>query len=281
MTQKPKWPPLIFPWNGIVPTADTILIRDIDVVGVGSLRRSQLEGLQSKKEIILQTHASFIPPAVRAIYDEELLRTLQWLRPLKEQATHEFDFLKAQKELFEKIFPRTKALLGLAAEKICSEYLQEMEWSSWLLQDHWRYLSGFIRLKFPENLELKELVHWEWVLAWLEIQPFVSVYKEELGTIVLNPSLQIVRLTNYHSALGKPEGLYAFVYDPMRMQITERRLDMYEVAFLDLLGEERKYSEEQLLDTVLLLEEISMKLSKSGWRSKLTSLIDSNLLLRV
>ncbi|MFM6927066.1 MAG: hypothetical protein ACKOX6_01305 [Bdellovibrio sp.] len=281
MIQDPNLTPILFPWNGVVPTTETVLIRDIDVVGVGALRRAQLESLQNKKEIILQTHGSFIPPVVRAIYDEELLRTLQWLRPLKEQSVREFDFLKEQQDLFEKMFPRTKTLLGLAAGKVRSEYLQEMEWSSWLLQDHWRYLSGFIRQKFPDNIELKELVHWEWVQAWLEIQPFVSVYEDEGGTVVLNPSLQVVRLSKDHSVLGKARGLYAFVYDPMKTQITERQLDIHEAAFLDLLGEDRKYSEAQLLDTVLLLEEIADKFSRSQWEEKLFSLIDSNVLIRV
>lgn len=270
-----------FPWNGVVPTTETVLIRDIDVVGVGALRRAQIESLQSEKEIVLQTHSAFIPAIVRDIYDEELLRTLQWLRPMKEQVVLEFDFLKEQQELFQKMFPRTKSMLGLAAGTVCSSYLHEMEWSSWLLQDHWRYLSGFIRQRFPENAELKELVHWEWVRAWLEIQPFVSVYQDDSGTIVLNPSLQIVRLSKYQPLLAKAEGLYAFVYDPMKMQITERCLDIYEAAFLDLLGEDRKYTEEQLLDAIVLVEEIAAKFSRSEWRGKLLSLIEANLLIRI
>lgn len=281
MIQKSNPLLISFPWNGVVPTAETLIIRDIDVVGVGALRRAQVEILQSEKEIILQTHGTFIPAVVRDIYEEELLRTLQWLRPVKEQVVLEFDFPKEQEELFGKMFPKTKTMLGLAAGKVCSSYLHEMEWSSWLLQDHWRYLSGFIRQRFPENTELKELVHWEWVQAWLEIQPFVSVYQDDGGTVVLNPSLQIVRLSKYHSLLAKPEGLYAFVYDPMAMKITERRLDIYEAAFLDLLGEDRKYSEEQLLDAVLLLEEIADKFLRAEWRSKLESLIDANLIIRV
>lgn len=264
-----------------MPTSDTILIRDIDVVGVGALRRAQIESLQSEKSLILQTHAAFIPESVKAIYDEELLRTLQWLRPLREEVVQKFDFIKEQKDVFPKIFPRTQQLLGLAADKVSAEYLQNMEWSSWLLQDHWRYFSGFVRQKFPNNSELRELVHWEWVLAWLEIQPFSSIYKEDVGTVVLNPSLQIVRLSKDHPLLQKSEGLYVFVYDPMQMRVVERPLDVHEAALLDLFGEDRKYSVEQLVDAALLVEELLSSLSRSEWQSKVNGLIEAHVLITV
>lgn len=264
-----------------MPGADTLLIRDIDVVGVGALRRAQVESLQSEKQLILQTHSAFIPESVKAIYDEELLRTLQWLRPVREEVTQSFDFLHEQKIVFAKIFPRTEQLLGLAAEKVAAEYLKEMEWSSWLLQDHWRYFSGFVRQKFPNNIELRELVHWEWVLAWLEIQPFSSIYKEDVGTVVLNPSLQLVKLAQDHSTLQKSAGLYAFVYDPMETRIMEKRLDLHEAALLDLFSEDRKYTAEQLVDAAMLTENLLSTLSRSEWQQKVDSLIAGHLLIRI
>lgn len=281
MTDHSSASPLFFPWNGVVPASETLLIRDIDVVGVGALRRAQIESIQSEKQIILQTHSAFIPESVRAIYDEELLRTLQWLRPLREEVVQKFDFNKEQKDVFIKIFPLTQKLLGLAADKVSSEYLQGMDWSSWLLQDHWRYFSGFVRQKFPNNNELRELVHWEWVLAWLEIQPFSSIYKEDVGTVVLNPSLQIVRLSKDHPVLQKPEGLYAFVYDPMQMRVVERRLDIHEAAILDLFGEDRKYSVEQIIDAAMLVEDLLSTLSRAEWQDKLRGLIDTHVLIHV
>src|SRR5438445_9650285 len=96
---------IAFPWNGVLPEADTVILRDIDVVGVGAKRRQQIETLQKAKNVILQTHESQIPDTVRPIYDQELLSTLQWLRPVRTQSVDKLDLLLEQQKIFSKVFP--------------------------------------------------------------------------------------------------------------------------------------------------------------------------------
>ena len=268
---------LDFPWKGEPLLAETVSVRDLDIVGIGGVRKKQLLELSSSKQIIVQTHEQIIPSSVRSIYEQELLKTLQWLRPLQTVAVDDFDFLAAQRKLFPKLFPLTNQTLGLASVKICEEYLQNMDWSSWLLQDHWRYFVGFLRQKFPDQKELIEVAHWEWIHGWLEIQPFESTPRsdEQTPVLSLNSSLQTLSLTQENSILKKPAGLYAFFCVSPEWTIREKKLDMSEAALIDLLNEERHFSFAQWVEMAALTE--GLNLSPSQWREQADVLLRSGI----
>lgn len=279
MSNEKALPTLAFPLQEVPPGAELLAIRDIDIVGVGALRRHQVEELQKKnRNLILQTYEDLIPESVHSIYSAEILRTLSWLRPLKTEKGPRFDFTQEQKNIFQRLFPRTYEALGISADRLLEQYLQDMEWSSWLLQDHWRYFAGFLRTKFSDNKPLLEVAHWEWVQAWIEIQPFESLTREK-DVISLNPSLQIVSLATDNIVLGRDQGLYAFVYDEQKATVQEKKLDLYEAQILDLLQEDRKYSLEQLLQQALLSDEITTQINQNEWRKKFGSLQEQAILL--
>ncbi|UYL07948.1 hypothetical protein B9G69_012915 [Bdellovibrio sp. SKB1291214] len=269
---------LMFPWDEVLPASAEVIVRDVDVVGVGAIRKHQLLKLKAEREIILQTHTGFIPASVRAIYDEELQRTLQWLQPTRVIASKEFNFHDEVLKAFVRIFPKTHEQLGVMNSKLCAEYLKEMEWSSWLLQDHWRYFSGFIRQKFASKQTMVELVQWEWIRAWLEIQPFEM---PPAGTkqLVVNPSLQTLKLSHDNDVIQRTEGLYTFVCNQESVKILERKIEICEAALLDLLNEDRAFSEERLLE-MAMLEDIQPPLSKDDWRKKIEVLLGSSLILK-
>ncbi|WP_253696793.1 hypothetical protein [Bdellovibrio bacteriovorus] len=267
---------LYFPMNGEVPSAEVLIIRDVDVVGVGAVRRHQLEELQKTKKFVLQTYEEHIPRSVHSIYQAELLRTLQWLRPVKTEEGQGFDFLKEQESVFSRIFPLTQQRLGLAAKRVRDTYLEEMEWSSWLLQDHWRYFVGFLKQKFPDNKELGELSHWEWVKAWIEIQPF-DLGTTEAGLVFVNPSLQIVSLSQANSVLNRDKGVYAFVFSDKNHTVTEKALDLYEARLIDLLQEDRKFTKEQLIQMALIDEAVPM-IGAEEWEKKFSHLVGSDII---
>lgn len=270
---------ITFPWDGVLPAEGMVVLRDVDVVGVGAGRRQQINEIQKQRSIILQTHEAQIPENVRAIYDQELLNSLQWIRPVKTVTGPPLDLFAEHKQTFSKIFPLTEKYLGLMAGRVRDSYLDEMEWSSWLLQDHWRYFVGFLRQRFAQSRELSDLAHWEWVQAWLEVQPFDISPPEEPGILSSNPSLQIVILNEDNKALSKPKGIYAFVYTPSLGRVTERALDPAEALLIDLLQEDRKYNTEQLIDMALLSEELSTQLTSVEWQNKLDSLKAAAILL--
>lgn len=269
---------LSFPLSSELPVEEVLIVRDIDVVGVGSLRRRKLEELQQNKKFILTTHEAMIPESVLAIYQAELLRTLQWLRPYKTEEAGRLDFVSEEKALFQRAFAKTYSSLGIMADRICEAYLHEMPWSSWLLQDHWRYFVGFLRQRFPDNKSLVELAHWEWVYAWLEIQPF-EIGNHEAGVVSLNPGFQTVFLSQDNTFLQRSKGVYAFVYDLHRGVIVEKSLDAYEAHLIDLVQEGRKFSLEELIGVAALNEEIKPEISLGEWRNKCVSLSESGILL--
>ena len=270
---------IFFPWDGDLPTHNTIVIRDIDVIGVGSKRRRQLEDLQKTKSIIMETHESIIPESVRVIYEEELFRTFQWLRPLKVERAESFDLQVEQRRLFGRIFPMTQKQLGFTAQKVCDTYLQEMDWSSWLLQDHWRYFVGYLRQRFPQHKQLVDLAYWEWVTAWLEMQPFDVRPPNEEGIVGTNPSLQIVPVLENNEILQRDKGMYAFVDCSSQNTVLETRLSPEEALLIDLLQEDRKYTEAQLIEQAMLSEEISQQLTQDQWMATLANLKDHSILL--
>lgn len=269
---------LFFPWNGELPSQEVVVLRDVEIVGVGALRRHQLETLKESKKLVVQTHESQIPDQVRAIYDAELLRTLEWLRPFKVESGQAFEFTAEQWRLFALLFPKTRGHLGLAADRLRDEYLQNMDWSSWLLQDHWRYFVGFLRQKFPGQSEILETAHWEWVQAWIEIQPFDGESLSEPGIVALNPSLQIVTLSRKNPILKRDKGMYAFIYNSATATVGERPLDLVDALFIDLLQEDRKYSKKQLLEMASLSLKAAPALSSEEMEKKFLSLVADGIL---
>lgn len=269
---------LEFPWSGQLPASDTVILRDLDVVGVGAKRRLQIETLQKSRQIILHTHEAFIPDSVRSIYDEELFRSLQWLRPVRIDKVQEFNLLEEQKKTFQRLFPRTAKTLGLAAGKVRDSYLAEMEWSSWLLQDHWRYFVGYLRQRFTQQKELVDLAYWEWVQSWLEIQPFDLRAHSEKGIVTVNPSLQIVPLLENNSILQKMKGMYAFVYSNRQHEVLEKPLTAAQALLLDLLNEDRKFTSEQLIEMASISEELQPGLTKVQWAEVVADMVSSEIL---
>lgn len=249
-------------------------------MGVGALRRHQLLELQKTKSFILQTHGAYMAPSIQNIYQAELLRTLQWLRPIRTVEVQNFKLSIELQSSFSRIFPKTSEALGVTVTKIRDAYLQDMEWSSWLLQDHWRYFVGYLRQKFPDRPELYELAHWEWVQAWMEVQPFGSASGDP-GQVSVNPSLQTVSLSTFHQVLKRDPGLYAFIYDEEKATVVERPLDLYEAQILDILQEDRKYTQAQLLAMAMLSDEIPTHLSEPEWKKRLVGLLQDAIICEV
>lgn len=272
---------LHFPLREELPPNEVLILRDLEVAGVGAVRRAQLEKIRQTKKLILWTYEDLIPEDVRAIYQEELLRSLHWLRPFKTESGPTLDLHQEHLRVFAALFPISKKYLGLTADKMAEEYLGEMTWSSWLLQDHWRYFAGFLRQKFPDNKELQELVQWEWVHAWLETQAFQSTGLGDVGQVLVNPSLQYINIEHAESVLGRESGVYAFVFDEKSQQIIEKKLSVHDAEILDLLMEDRKFNLQQITEMLASTSEIEPKLTQKDWELKIQELQQAALIIEV
>lgn len=269
---------LSFPLQSPPSAADCYIVRDIDVVGIGSLRRHQLLQLvKQNKSFILKTHEAQIPSNVYDVYQQELLSTLHWLRPVQILSEENFDWMEEQRSLFRRLFPKTNQILGFTAARICDQYLHELERNTWLLQDHWRYFVGFLRQKFPENKSLLEVVQWEWIHAWLEVQP-LDMPKCDPQVVFLNSSFHVVNLAEDNSWLQRVRGVYGFVYSEKKTAIVEKKIDVAEALLLDLLQEDRKYTKSQLLEMVVLSSESVTQLTSQEWEKRFCFLFNNDII---
>jgi hypothetical protein len=251
-----------------------LVLRSCDIVGVGSVRFSQLEVLKKSFRVQVLDVRNHISEELLPLYQEEFLRTLTWLRP-SEVLPLKIDFQKEQKKLFSVLFSKTAHLLGDMATRICDLYLAEMPTRGWLLQDHWRYFTGFLRQQWPDKEDLLQVSYWEWVEAWLDIQN-LSGYREEPNLISINPSFQPLRLDpEAATLLNLPPGLYGCVFNQRRKQKYRGVLTPAEALLIDLLAEELKFSRAQLLD----LASLEMKtINREDWENVFLSLQDRDIL---
>jgi hypothetical protein len=246
---------IIFPWDGDLEKlhdVESISLRDLDIVGLGTRRRHQIEKLQEKKNILFLTHKAQIPQEAQFNYQEELLRTLQWLRPQQTREGIQVDLKLEHKKTFSQIFPRTEQLLGVLANRVRDSYIDELSWSSWMLQDYWRYFVGFIRQRFPQNKSLFELAHWEWAHVWIDSLEYdlkkKSFEESDESWMELNPTLQILALSSDQPTINQEKGLYAIAYSPRQKRLVEKKLDVFSALLIDFLQEDQKFTFDQLIE---------------------------------
>lgn len=260
-----------------------IWVADYDILGTGSQRFSDFLKLIDKNDVHLLTHPRMISDSVRDFYNLELESFRKKFPRLQIDEALDFDFLAAQKELFETVFPQTFLALGPLGRKIIDNYQSEVAWDSWLLLDYWRYFVGFLRMKFPDQLDLVGLAHWEWVYAWVQVQPFHFTEVLESGIVEVNPSLQTVLLNEDLDYYQKEKGLYAFWYSPAEDKVEILKLTMIQAFYLDLLNEDRKYTEAQLVEMAKINLTPKTELTEAEFflllKSDLEALFKNNLLM--
>lgn len=240
-----------------------IFVADFDVIGVGSLREQQLKNLMQNNTVVLVLHPRMIPESVSEIYEAEVTSFKKRFPQIQIQEQEQFNFEAAQTQLFQNIFPLTIESLGQISARIQEAYQKEVAWDGWLLIDYWRYFVGFLRSRFPDQKDLISLVHWEWVHAWVQVQPFSFEYFENEGHIELNPSLQTVIISADLSNLNMNKGLYGVWYSEKEQRVISQGLNLTQALFLDLLNGERRYTKPQLVDMAKLHLESTKKQSVS------------------
>lgn len=259
-------------------------IADFDILGVGSFREQQLrELLKNSRRIDLYIHPRMIPEGVREIYNIELEVFSKKYPTIQIREAEQFDFQDLQNKLFRQVFPLTLEALGHIGNRIQDAYQKEVSWDGWLAIDYWRYFVGYLRSKFPDQNDLISLAHWEWVHAWVQVQPFTFDYYGEQDVVEVNPSLQTVILAEDIPVLSRAKGLYGVWYSSLDKKVINSSLSLTQALFLDLLNEDRNYSKNQLLEMAeTYLQKKDSDLSKDILSNKISGeledLFEKNLL---
>lgn len=173
-------------------------------------------------------------------------------------------------------FPKTLSSLGEEASDFVSEYLQEFPWQEGSLILHMRYFAGFIRQRKPRSLS-GEIAHYEGAVLSVSTQEHY-VSSGEVVSVMVNPSLHVVPISQAADVLGRDKGLYVFVYAPKKHRVVEKRLDPYEAHLVDLLSEDRVCTKNQLLEWAMSFE-FRPSLGRDEWQKVYDLLVDSDIIL--
>lgn len=258
---------------------DARQLKDYEVLGVGASRREKVLG--GGGDIILELHRELVPDSQKALYEAILEETLQWLKP---QAIHEAkinkpaqDFLlQALLEDLQKQFPHTVKLLNRDLKEILTSYLEEFPWQGPLLTEQFRYFPVFLKRKFQDS-RLYLTAQREWLWSYLSYADF-GFPPQEQGRIIANPSLQSLYTLFELPELHLTEGLYIFYYDYSQGKVREYKLDVYDAAVVDMLQEDRKYTLDQLIEQVQMME-LDANLPREVWAKKLSYLKGNGIIL--
>ncbi|MNK01173.1 hypothetical protein D3C87_189680 [compost metagenome] len=182
--------------------------------------------------------------------------------------------------LFEKHFPKTLKLLGMRAKDLCQLYLKELGLSENEIQsaEDLRYFAGFLRQKLRQEIQVVEVAQWESIHCLLVEMDFSFEVKADKGTVIVNPSIQVLALNEKNPVLDRDKGLYVFVAGGKKGTVTERRLDSFEAELIDLLLEDRKYTPDQLLLMIRESDENASIPSTEDARKRFYSLIEADIL---
>lgn len=254
-------------------------LKDYEVLGVGASRRARL--LQDREPSLLQIHPDLVAPSARGLYEAVLEDTLAWLKPssLQEvkisQPVEDFLYPLLEKEL-KKELPLVAQVLKSELKPVLVSYLREFPWQGPLLTEHFRYFPIFVKKKFSDS-RLYLLAQGEWLSAYLSFADFGLPAQEE-ARVLLNPSLQTLYVPFELAELSLTSGLYVYYYDSVHHRVRRYKLDIYEAALVDLLGEDRKFTRDPLLDQALCME-LGGSLSREAWLKKLSYLSELGIIL--
>lgn len=182
-------------------------------------------------------------------------------------------------DVFFEIFPQSYPLLQGLDSSLWKIYLEEMELATAPSWEDLRYFAAFVGQRKGRDHYAAESLLWEWVSYSLAKQEISTQGKGEAGRIILNPLISFVRFSQDHPEFSKSRGLYAMAWSEDLHCVVNHRLEPLEAQMIDLLEEDRKYTQEQLLEMSLLELPNEFRTSKFEGEKRLASLLRANILL--
>ncbi len=254
-------------------------LKDYDVLGIGAVRREELLAGLTPVELLI--HKELVPTAQASLHEELLTETLRWLKPTSVRTVKlpvaPTEFLhEVLLEEFKKAFPQTEAYLKGGLRELLKDYMKEVPWQGPLRSAHFRYLPVFLKRKFQDS-RLYLIAQKEWLWSYLSFADF-GFPPAEQGRLLVNPSLQSLYTADEVAEIELSPGLSVFYYDYSRKKRGEYKMDLWDAAIADVLQEDRKYTLDQLLDQVLMME-LDSQLPREEWAKKMSYLQAQGIIL--
>jgi hypothetical protein len=253
-------------------------LKDYEVLGVGAVRREKLLANPDPAELV--THKELVPTVQASLYEAVLTETLKWLqpasiRPVKLPVSQAEFLLEVLLEEFKREFPCTAAYLKGGLRELLKDYLKEVPWQGPLASAHFRYLPVFLKRKLQDS-RLYLIAQKEWLQSYLSFADF-GFPPSEPGRLIVNPSLQSLYTAEEVAEVELSPGLSIFYFDYSLKLIRDYKMDLWDAAIADLLQEDRKFTLEQLLDQLLMME-LDSQLSRGEWAKKISYLRERGIL---
>lgn len=178
-------------------------------------------------------------------------------------------------KILAQIFP-SLALMQISYTKTLQNLKLTLDKEELLLSDLY-YLPMMLQ---HDDLQIAEVAQVEWIMHDLQHQEEIN-YQLEPGILFVPSDLRLIKLKfdlpQYHLS----DGLWVF-RKITAQNISRKQLGPVHAEIFDALSEDRKFTERQLLDQLVLKEEVVLDLSLvAEYKQALTELLKDRLILKL
>ncbi len=152
--------------------------------------------------------------------------------------------LELLRQRFWNIFLSLKSVSKLAEDKL-DMYFKEMSWDQGLMSDYFSYFSAFLRMQ-KVSPEIYKNAEWDWHLHSLNYLDFGTV--AEADYFQKNPGLFFLP----KKSSSDLEELICLYFDEKTQSVEQLRMSPEHSVVLDALDEGMKFTEQKLLDFLML-----------------------------
>lgn len=180
-----------------------------------------------------------------------------------------------QQEL-KRIFPQTlKSLREQKLDSVLTDFSRFCTNDLTHTSDAKGWLPVFLKAQ-GLSVEVAEICHFEWLQFCCVSQDW-GMPKLDQGQIGVLPGLQFINLDKSAKSLSHPPGPVVIYSDNGKAK--SRPLAAAEALLLDVLSEDRKFTQKQLIEFLQMEGKEIPSLQKTDWETLITKLLEEKLLI--
>lgn len=179
-------------------------------------------------------------------------------------------------KILAQIFP-SLALLKISYSKTLQNLKLTLDKEELLLSDLY-YLPLMLQ---HDDLQIAEVAQIEWIMHDLQHQQEEISYQLEPGILFVPPDIRLFKLKFELPQYHLSDGLWVF-RKVTSQNISRKQLGPVHAEIFDALTEDRKFTERQLLDQLVLKDEVVLDLAMvAEYKQALSELLKDRLILKL
>ena len=147
-------------------------------------------------------------------------------------------------KVMERIFKNTLSVLNLdelQRQKMLDHYFLELPLNSWLISERARWFPAYLKAN-QYNQEVIQKAQFEWAYEMLQFYDFFQKLDSDPQYIKINPSAQVI---------AHEKNLVVLYLNQFQNQVLVLKLEPDMARVLDMLSEDRKFSQVQLVEMLM------------------------------